>query len=95
MVAGPEGKDSRFFICPNDESRLLLVSVRLIERSGLNGSCLVLETGAWLQILDGQKGLLFSSLLTCSLLKLWFRDSTGGKGEKREGDRFSRVQPGP
>lgn len=73
----------------------MLDSVRLMERSGLKGGCFGLETGAWLQILDDQKGLPLSLMLTCSVLKLWLEEAGGEGGEKKEVDRFSRLCPGP
>lgn len=80
VVAGPEGKASRFFSCPKLESRLLLDSVRLMERSGLKESCFGLETGPWLQMLFDQNGL--PSLLLCSALMLWLEEAGGEGGEK-------------
>lgn len=88
VVAGPEGKAS-----PKLESRLLLDSVRLMERSDLKGSCFGLETGPWLQMLFDQKGLP-SLLLTCSVLMLWLEEAGAEGGEKKETDRFSRLCPG-
>ncbi|KAA8594224.1 hypothetical protein FQN60_005058 [Etheostoma spectabile] len=91
-----EGKASRFLSCPKEEIRLLLHdSVRLMERSGLKESGFGLETGPWLQMLDDQKGLPLSLLLTCSVLKLWLEEAGGEGVEKKEADRFSRLCPGP
>lgn len=77
-----------FFSCPKEEIRLLLDSVRLMERSGLN------EAGAWLQMLDDQRELTLLSLLTCSVLKLWLKEAGGEGGEKKDADRLSRLCPG-
>lgn len=91
MVAGTEGKPSRLLSCPNEASRVLLDSVRLMERSGLKGNCLDLEMEVWLQMLDDQSELPLSSLLMCSELKLWLGAAGGEGGEKKEADRFRRL----
>lgn len=83
-----------FFSRPKEESRLLLDSVRLMERSGLKEGCFGLEMGAWLQMFDGQKELALLSLLTCSVLKWWLKEAGGEAGQKKEADRFSRLCPG-
>lgn len=89
MVEGPEEKASRPLSWLKEESRELLDSVKLMERSGLKGSCCCLVREAWLHMLSGQNVLLSSPLLTCSV-------SVGEEevgGMKKETERFNRLAP--
>lgn len=46
-------------------------------------------------MLDDQKGLPLSVLLTWSVLKLWLEEEGGVGEEKKESVLFSRLCPGP